>query len=89
MGYSPYLVTMQIMVTAEDLDAADDMGQATVRWAEGFYSAEGRVLDVTALYGPSNLTTAQMKHNLHFAIFGPQEDCERCQAMGHGESPDT
>lgn len=41
-----YLATIQIVFQAPELQAADDAAQATVRWAEGFYAADGDVMSI-------------------------------------------
>ena len=88
MGDKPlWIVDIKLAMIREDQAEVEKVARAVMAWAKGTYRVDAYLDEVRSLppLPPPRpgLTTAEMKHNLHLAIFGPQEGCQWCQGLPH------
>jgi hypothetical protein len=81
-----WVVDIKLAMVKEDHAEVERIARAVMAWANGTYQVDAYLDEVRHLPMPRpnpELTTAEMKHNLHLAIFGPQDGCRWCQGLEH------
>jgi hypothetical protein len=79
-----WVVDIKLLMVRENKAEVEEVVKAVLAWAKSTYSVDPYLDDIRSLPPlsiPPGLTRARATHNLHFAIFGRQNDCEFCQEM--------